>query len=210
LAGTGALAAAGAVASGVAGASAANAADAEMFANIQPSVGRIVHDPDLCCGCRVCEIVCTLSHWGFVNPDYSNIRIRTDILGGYISEAETCKQCDGPECVAACPTGAMAKRSDGVVLSDPDTCIGCGSCVAACPYGAPVLDEAAGIVNKCDLCIDRVEAGQEPLCVCSCPADARLFGELTDEDGELAQAIAASGAEVLQAELGCAPSVYYC
>jgi len=169
LAGTGALAAAGAVASGVAGASAANAADAEMFANIQPSVGRIVHDPDLCCGCRVCEIVCTLSHWGFVNPDYSNIRIRTDILGGYISEAETCKQCDGPECVAACPTGALhIDPETGARVIDQDVCVGCQMCLNACPAQPSNIhhNPQSGTCIKCDLC------GGEPRCVSNCPAHA--------------------------------------
>ena len=173
-----------------------------------------------CVGCQTCVVGCKilhgcadgvyLGHLETVGSDVNYVVSGTFPNVSMTFRPHLCNHCANPACVAACPTGAMAKRADGVVLSDPETCIGCGSCAVACPYGAPVLDETAGIINKCDLCIDRVEAGQEPLCVCSCPADARLFGELTDEDSELAQAIAASGAEVLQAELGCAPSVYYC
>lgn len=169
MAGTGALAAAGAAAGAATGATVASAVEGDLFENIAPSVGRIVHDPDVCAGCRVCEIVCTLSHWGFVNPDLSNIRIRTDILGGYISEAETCKQCDGPECVAACPTGALhIDEATGARVIDQDVCVGCKSCLNACPAAPSNIhyNAASGTCIKCDLC------GGEPRCVANCPAHA--------------------------------------
>ena len=39
------------------------------------------------------------------------------------------------------PTGASYKRAeDGIVLVDPDTCIGCKLCSWACPYGAREYD----------------------------------------------------------------------
>lgn len=165
------LAAGGAAAAGMAtaGARSARADAAEMFADIAPAKGHIVHDPAKCAGCRVCEIVCSLSHWGVVNPDLSNIRIRTDILGGYISEAETCRQCPGPECVAACPTGAMhIDPETGARMVDQDQCIGCQSCLNACPAVPPRVhfNPATTTCIKCDLC------GGEPRCVANCPAHA--------------------------------------
>ena len=63
---------------------------------------------------------------------------------------------------------------------------------------------------KCDFCRPRVEAGEEPLCVCSCPAEARVFGEISDPESEVSQLIASLGAEVLAPEEGTGPSVYYC
>lgn len=105
----------------------------------------------------------------------------------------------------------MRKRDeDGIVESDSEICIGCGTCVQACPYGAPVLDENAKRAIKCDLCRPRIERGEEPLCVCSCPAEARMYGDISDSTTDIAKAIAGKNAKVLLPEEGTEPSVYYC
>ena len=53
----------------------------------------------------------------------------------------SCLHCETPACVTVCPTGASYKRAeDGIVLVDPDTCIGCKLCSWACPYGAREYD----------------------------------------------------------------------
>jgi len=38
--------------------------------------------------------------------------------------------------VKVCPAAATFKLSDGVVVVDPDKCVGCRYCMMACPYGA--------------------------------------------------------------------------
>jgi Ni,Fe-hydrogenase III small subunit/Pyruvate/2-oxoacid:ferredoxin oxidoreductase delta subunit len=44
---------------------------------------------------------------------------------------------DGCEsCMAACPTGALARSADGRVRLDMGACIFCAECAAACPVGA--------------------------------------------------------------------------
>jgi ferredoxin len=49
----------------------------------------------------------------------------------------SCLHCETPACVTVCPTGASYKRAeDGIVLVNPETCIGCKLCSWACPYGA--------------------------------------------------------------------------
>ncbi|MEE8717212.1 MAG: 4Fe-4S dicluster domain-containing protein [Coriobacteriales bacterium] len=173
-----------------------------------------------CVGCQTCIIGCKILHecptgvyLGYLEtvgssdnymvsgtfPDVS-IRFRPHL----------CNHCSNPACIPACPTGAMHQRPDGVVMSDSDVCIGCESCRKACPYDAPILNPVAGVINKCDFCIDRVENGKEPLCVCSCPAEARVFGNLNDSQSEISQ-LASSNADVetYLPEEGTEPSVYY-
>ena len=89
--------------------------------------------------------------------------------------------------MTVCPTGASYKRAaDGIVLVNPDTCIGCKLCSWACPYGAREYDYREGVMKKCTLCIDRIynqhlEAeDRQPACVRACPTGARHFGDLGD------------------------------
>jgi formate dehydrogenase iron-sulfur subunit len=41
-----------------------------------------------------------------------------------------------------------------------------------CPYDAPKYSKDRGIVRKCDMCSDRLEHGEAPACVQSCPNEA--------------------------------------
>ncbi|NTU89086.1 MAG: 4Fe-4S dicluster domain-containing protein [Actinobacteria bacterium] len=141
----------------------------KIFDGVELSMGRIVHDPALCAGCRQCEIVCSISKWGVVNPDFSAIRIRTDILGGYVSSAELCKQCPGAECVAICPNDAChVDPETGARVIDREACVGCQLCLYACPIIPSRVHyiPAENVCVKCDLC------GGDPKCVAHCPSQA--------------------------------------
>ena len=95
-----------------------------------------------------------------------------------------CQHCAEPPCVDVCPTGASFKRADGIVLVDRHTCIGCRYCMMACPYKArsfvheelhdqlPDVPRGKGCVESCTLCVHRVDKGQTPACVESCPTGA--------------------------------------
>ncbi|MDD5038948.1 MAG: 4Fe-4S dicluster domain-containing protein, partial [Dehalococcoidales bacterium] len=104
-----------------------------------------------------------------------------------------CYHCAEPACVAACPAGAITKREeDGVVLVDREACLGkdnCDLCQQACPYDAPQFGaEENAKMQKCDLCLDRLEEGKEPICVAGCPThalDAGPIEELKAKYGEV-------------------------
>ena len=127
-----------------------------------------------CVGCQTCVVGChvlnecpegvylghleTVGHEDnyLVDGTFPNVRVTF--------RPHLCNHCAKPACVENCPTGAMRKREeDGVVETDPEVCIGCGTCVKACPYGAPALDEERKVAVKCNLCRPRVERGEGAL-----------------------------------------------
>ena len=124
----------------------------------------------------------------------------------------SCLHCEEPDCVTVCPTGASFKRAeDGIVLVDPDTCIGCKLCSWACPYGAREYDYGHGVMKKCTLCVDRIynehlpEEDRIPACVRACPTGARHFGDLGDPDSAVSQLVAERGGFDLLPEFGYKP-----
>jgi len=48
-------------------------------------------------------------------------------------------------------------------------------CVMACPFGVITVSSDGRGVLKCDMCIDRLERGEEPACVNACPTGALKF-----------------------------------
>jgi Fe-S-cluster-containing hydrogenase component 2 len=119
--------------------------------------------PRLCTGCRICELVCSLSKTGRLNIYQARLKVVPGKALGS-SYPVICRHCSPAPCYQACPVPeAMAvDTATGAVVLDPEHCIRCLACVEACPFGAiPVGPE--GEMLKCDLC------GGDPLCVRYCP-----------------------------------------
>ncbi len=95
-----------------------------------------------------------------------------------------CMHCLDAPCVKVCQGKALSQTPDGPVTWDADRCIGCLSCVGVCPFAKSLhYDESKNKVFKCDMCYDRITAGEKPACVEICDAlgyHARVFG-LSDE-----------------------------
>jgi Fe-S-cluster-containing dehydrogenase component len=47
------------------------------------------------------------------------------------------------------------------------------------PFGVPQYRED-GTMQKCDMCLDRLEQGQEPICAETCPTKALHWGTLEE------------------------------
>ena len=104
-----------------------------------------------------------------------------------------CMHCEDAPCQKVCPTHATYTTDDGVVLVDPERCIGCKYCMAACPYGSRIQIEATGIIEKCRFCYHDGQVGS-PACVGTCVTGARVFGDLDDPESEISKAIAKTNA----------------
>jgi len=143
-------------------------------------------DATRCIDCRACMVACSVEN----NIEMDKTRIWVAGLGvtGEFPNLKRgtmvyhCMHCEHPDCMSACPVGAYTKREDGPVLYNPDKCIGCRYCMNACPFGVPHFDYDKGIVDgafidKCTFCPQRIDNGEEPACVQTCPTDALEYGD---------------------------------
>jgi formate dehydrogenase iron-sulfur subunit len=126
-----------------------------------------------CIDCRACEVACEREHAGRSNMFVQRFADR-------FSLPLSCRHCETSFCTIVCPTGALARSEDGIVLISPMKCIGCRQCMLACPFGAIWFDVKDKIARKCDLCIHRLEQNLEPACVATCSAKALDFGRWDD------------------------------
>jgi DMSO reductase iron-sulfur subunit len=135
---------------------------------------------DNCIGCHACESACSEkndlpAHISFRSVGYVEGGTYPNYTRMNISMA--CNHCDDPVCLKGCPTRAYTKHEEyGAVIQDPDICFGCGYCTWVCPYNAPQLDPVKGQVEKCNMCVDRLEVGLKPACVSACLGNALNFG----------------------------------
>lgn len=87
--------------------------------------------------------------------------------------------------MAVCPAKAIYRDPQfGAVLVDQNKCIGCRYCSWACEFGAPQFDRD-GLMQKCDMCIDRLRAGKQPACVENCCGGAIKFGPVDEIEGDV-------------------------
>jgi len=136
----------------------------------------LVVNPDICNGCRRCEMTCSLKKTGnVISPTKSRIRIiKIETIG--VDTPMVCRHCLDAPCKNVCPTHAIFTDSQtGAVLIEENKCIGCRECMLACPFGAISLDVDRGALVKCDLCQG------DPACVKTC-----MWGAITYERAGLA------------------------
>ncbi len=160
----------------------------------------LVIDLDRCSGCDTCVVACKHEN----NVDLGNYWNQVVAVGpsGTFPDIEQywipaqCQQCENPQCVHVCPTGASYRDSKtGVVLIDKSKCIGCQYCMMACPYGVRTYNETSHVVEKCTLCPQLTANDELPACVHNCCTGARFYGDIDDPTSDAAKAIAAASAD---------------
>jgi len=159
----------------------------------------IIVDIEKCLACKSCEIACALVHSksGVLEEAVAESprpqRMVTVEAAGEFGMPMQCRHCEDAPCQAVCPTGAIWRNeAGGPVLINTDLCIGCKFCFMVCPFGVINLSRDGKAATKCDLCIARTEAGEEPACVAACPTNALQFCELTEMLTERRRAAAKS------------------
>ncbi|TAK30085.1 MAG: 4Fe-4S dicluster domain-containing protein [Chloroflexota bacterium] len=172
----------------------------------------MVVDLRRCIGCQACAVACKSENavplgvwrgWLKVIEKGTYPRVTRSFL------PLMCNNCGNPICLRNCPTQATYQREDGIVMVDPHRCIGCKYCIASCPYDVRYLNPAKKIVQKCQWCNHRVDAGLAPACVNTCPTSALIFGDLNDPQSEVSKALATNAVTVLKPDRDTSPQVYY-
>lgn len=171
-------------------------------------------DTTKCTACRGCQIACkewhelpavaTKQRGSHQNPpdlNPYNLKIvrfheHLDSEGNVMWNffPDQCRHCEEPICVAmaemAVPGAMFKDKKTGAVLVT-EKCremnsVDVQTIIKSCPYNIPRYDAEKKMLVKCDMCIDRVQAGLPPMCVKTCPTGAMAFGE-REEILELAE-----------------------
>lgn len=172
----------------------------------------MVVDLRRCIGCQACAVACkseldvplgVFRNWVKVVQKGRYPKVSLSFL------PSLCNNCENPICLQNCPTRATYQLENGIVVVDEHRCIGCKYCIASCPYDVRYLNPLKKIVQKCEFCLHRLEAGLEPACVNTCPTRALIFGDLNDPQSEASRALATNPVQVLKPERATRPQVYY-
>ena len=140
-------------------------------------------DEKKCSACGACAVACMDQNDVDVAAGQEHYRKVYQYESGddMVCISIACLHCPDAPCVTACPVGCLYKDpATGLTRYDTTHCIGCHSCAMACPFGAPAFG-ADGKMRKCDGCVERLRAGEEPACVRVCPTGALSLAR----DGEI-------------------------
>ena len=158
----------------------------------------MLYDATLCIGCKTCVVACREANgleaetpeWtgGLWDAPPGLDEHTKNVIELYREGEEhsyvkrQCMHCIDPGCVSACPVKALEKRKYGIVTWDGDRCIGCRYCQVACPYEVPKFEWESALprIVKCEMCLHRIEKGDQPACCEVCPRGAIIFGKYSN------------------------------
>ena len=164
-----------------------------------------------------------------------------------------CQQCDNAPCENVCPVAATPHTQEGLNSMAYNRCIGTRYCMNNCPYkvrrfnwfnfveggdynylfndevkrmvlNPDVVVRQRGVVEKCTMCVQRIEAGKlkaktegrllkdgeiKLACEQACPTEAIVFGDMNNKDARIVKLFEDERAYGLLEELHTLPSVVY-
>ena len=188
-------------------------------------------DTTKCTACRGCQVAC--QEWNKLPatptkqrgthqnpPNLNGVTYRLVRFAEYPSPvnsmvwyffSDACRHCLEPPCKQEADQlvkGAIVIDKNGAVIYTSKTkqlAKDFQVIQEACPWSIPQLDKSTGLLTKCHMCHQRVDAGLLPACVKSCPTGALNFGgeaamkELAKERLAAAKKRFGNGARILDA-----------
>ncbi len=161
-------------------------------------------DTSRCTACRGCQVACkewhghravpTRQRGSHQNPpeltpfNFKIVHFNEHMIDGrveWLFFPEQCRHC----VTAPCKDVADMYVEGAIVIDEPTGAVlytdktkeltidQANEVKETCPYNIPRRDEDTGLVTKCDMCIDRVQAGMLPICVKTCCTGTMNFGE---------------------------------
>ena len=159
-------------------------------------------DVEKCSQCHACLLACKDEHFRNDFPPYSAgiAELGENLINMHIEERgsgsftrtdgwpELCRHCEEPSCAKV--SGAVSKRTDGIVLIDPSEAKGNRELRGVCPHGAIAWNNEKDLPQKCTLCVHLLDSGEEePRCVEACPNGTMVFGDLNDPESAAARLV---------------------
>ncbi len=179
----------------------------------------LIIDLAKCHNCNNCVLAAKDEHVGNDFPGYSAphmaqgaavIRIARKVRGsGAMVDAAylptLCNHCDDAPCIKSAE-GAVVKRSDGIVIIDPQKAKDRRDLVDVCPHGAIVWNEEQQLPQAWGFDAHLLDTGWEmPRCVQSCPTG--VFEAIKVSDVDMLSRCKEENLSVLHPETR--PRVYY-
>jgi Fe-S-cluster-containing dehydrogenase component len=158
--------------------------------------GITMHNDERCIGCRRCQKACPYSA---MDVDMEKAAYSV-ISANDHKEAPHATYRDATEMIKGCTaSGAETAKAAGANPPHQNK------------YAFPdYMDiRKKGIVEKCIFCAHRLQQGEQPYCVVTCPAKARIFGDLNDASSEPAIQLKKYKSFRLKEEKKTRPNVSY-